>query len=86
LGKFENAYKRFMAKPYPKDIQLAEVEYLARALGFIIKSGGKHPIKIVNPVTDEGYVVPVRRGQLVYWVYVKELQKIFREKMEEGQP
>lgn len=84
LSKFEKTYERFMSQPAPKDIKPEEVIQLATQLGFQVKAGGKHPIKIVDPTTNKAFVVPVEGG-IVHWVYVLRLQKMFKIKREEVQ-
>ena len=82
MGKFENAYARFMANPVPKDIKPEEVIYMAKRLGFPVTSGGKHPIKIINPRTKEVMPIPVKKG-IVQFPYIHQLQKWFKQKEEE---
>lgn len=85
MGAFENRLARFMKRPAPKDITPEEVEYLASRLDCKVEPGGKHPLKITHPKTRQSFIVPVSKG-LVKPFYISELQRWFKELMEENEP
>jgi len=78
LTQLDKALEKFYKKPIPNDITINEVIYLAEQFGCEVKSGGKHPIKIIH--VESGTVIPIPvHGKYVKEAYIKELKDLFDE-------
>ena len=82
MSEIEKLKKRFNKKPTPNDITIDEIEKLARYYGCIIKTGGNHQVRIVNP--KNGMVVPLpQHDKGIKPPYIRELIELFADSMEE---
>lgn len=78
MTQLNKALEKFYRKPIPKDITIEDIIYLAEQMGCVIKSGGKHPIKVVH--IQSGTVIPIPvHGKYVKEAYVKQVKDLFNE-------
>lgn len=78
MTQLDKALEKFYRKPIPNDITIDDVIYLATQFGCIIKSGGKHPIKVIH--IESGTVIPIPiHGKYVKEAYIRELKNLFDE-------
>lgn len=84
MSTIEKRIKKFYRKPIPNDITFDDVETLAYYYGCIIKTGGKHGIKVAH--VPSGTVIPIpRHGKNVEEAYIKQLKDLF-DSIKEEQP
>jgi len=79
LSKLEKIIEKLYRKPIPNDITFLEVEKVAEHYGCIVlKSGGRHPIKVIHKET--GTVIPIpKHSKHVQEVYIKQLKDLFNK-------
>ena len=78
MSTIEKLKAKFNRVPVPNDITMDQVIRLAESYGCLIKSGGKHPVKVVDQIS--GTVIPIpAHGKYVQEVYISELKTLFKE-------
>ena len=82
MSTIEKRIKKFYRKPIPNDITFEDVEALARHLGCIVKTGGKHGTKIAH--VPSGTVIPIPiHGNTIGEAYIEKLKNLFDSIKEE---
>ena len=78
LSTLDKLKAKFYRVPIPNDITFDEAIRLARSYGCLIKTGGKHPIKIIDLLSGTVIPIPVH-GKFVQEVYISQLKDLFCE-------
>lgn len=78
MSQLEKLKRKLREKPTRNDMTYEEIERLARHYGCIVKTGGKHPIIVVDK--ESGRIIPVpAHGKCVKEAYITQLKDLFDE-------
>lgn len=78
MAQIEKLIEKFFSRPARNDITFNEITRLAEYYKCIVKSGGKHPIKVIDIQSGTIVVIP-RHGKCAKEAYILQLAELFKD-------